>query len=60
MDTEIKAGDKGSYSLFSNLEVVEINQSTVKMKDRSGNIKEVYRDLFDSHWKPNPTPKDTK
>ena len=45
-----KIGDKGRYAFFSNIELVEILEDTVIIKDSKGDTKKIYKSLFIKHF----------
>jgi hypothetical protein len=43
---DLKIGMRGDYSFWKDVTVCEIKEDTVVMIDKSGGLKEVYKDLF--------------
>ena len=46
-----KIGDKIKYSFYSCLEIIDIDNDYYHLKDKSGNVKQVYKSLVDKYGK---------
>jgi hypothetical protein len=47
---KIKVGMKGSYGVFNPVWIDEINDDIVIIRDKAGNKKSIYKDLFFKNW----------